>query len=102
MAKQKKDKRTAYEKEVDRLYKQLASIEDQGSIEYKSCLASLKTLTEVECEKIRSKPRPEWPEMIKPVVIGAIGIVEILTILACEKEVILPNKVLNLVLRGRV
>lgn len=102
MAKQKKDKRTAYEKEVARLYEQLASIEDQGSIEYKSCLASLKTLTEVECEKIRSRPRPEWPEIVKPFLIGGIGIIEILVILGCEKEVILPNKVLNLVLRGRV
>lgn len=98
----KKDKRTAHQKEVDRLYKQLEGIEDQGSDEYQACLKSLKCLTEIECEKTQARPRPEWPEIVKPIVIGAVGIVEILTILACEKEIILPKKALDLVLRGRV
>lgn len=102
MATTKKDKRTMHQKEVDRLYEQLASIDDKGSDEYQKCLDSLKALTEVECEKIQAKPRKEWPEMIKPIIIGAVGIMEILTILACEKEIILPKKALDLVLRGRV
>lgn len=102
MKRPKKDKRTMHQKEVDRLYEQLASIEDQGSEEYQKCLESLKSLTEVECEKLQSKPKKEYYEILKPLIVGGVGIIEILTILLYEERNIIPKKALDFVLRGRV
>lgn len=98
----KKDKRTMHQKEVDRLYEQLSQIKDQGSEEYQECLESLKALTEVECAKMEAKPKKEYFEILKPVIVGAVGIIEILTILCYEERNIIPKKALEFVLRGRV
>lgn len=100
--KRKKDKRSAYQKEVDRLYERLANIEDQGSDEYKAVLETLKTLTEVECEKLRSKPRKDYYEILKPFVVGLVGLLQIGSIMAYEERNLLHKKALDFVLRGRV
>lgn len=102
MTKTKKDKRTAHQKEVDRIYEQLASIEDTGSREYQACLDSLKALTDVECTKLQAKPRKEYYELLKPFIVGAVGMAEILVILCYEERNIIPKKALDFVLRGRV
>lgn len=102
MSKPKKDRRTAYQKEVDRLYERLTVV-DPASKEYKEVLDRLRTMTEIDCRKKEvAKDHKGRDEVIKTLVVGAIGIVEILTILGCEKEIILPKKALDLVLRGRV
>lgn len=102
MKRTKKDKRSAHEKEVARIYEQLSQIKDTSSDEYKACLEALKSLTEVECEKLRSKPKKDRSEIGKAIVVGVVGIVQIATILIYEEHNIISKKAFDLVLRGRV
>ena len=97
----KKDKRTAHQREVDRLYEQLSAIEDTGSREYQQRLESLQALTEVEVKKSQIKPKVRKDEIVKPLIMGGIGILQILTILCYEERNIIPKKALDFVLRGR-
>lgn len=102
MARAKKDKRTMHQKEVDRIYTQLSEVEDTGSDEYQARLESLKTLTEIECDKMQAKPKRNYGDIIKPVVVGAVGTIQLFLIMGYEQYNLLPKKALEFVLRGRV
>lgn len=102
MDKIKKDKRTMHEKEVDRLYKQMSQIKDQSSEEYQKCLESLEKLTEVECSKKQATSNKDTIEILKPLIGGAFGMLQVLAILHKEELAVVSSKALGFVLRGRV
>lgn len=102
MDKIKKDKRTMHEKEVDRLYEQMSKIEDQGSEEYQRCLESLGKLTDVDCAKKQVASNKDRIEILKPLIGGAFGMLQVLAILNKEELAVVSSKALGFVLRGRV
>lgn len=100
MKQTKKDKRSANQKEVDKLYGMLEKL-DPKDPKYQAVLGSIKTLEEINCNKLQAKPKRNY-ELLKPVIVGMVGLAEILIILGYEEGFgLFPKKALDFILRGR-
>lgn len=100
MKRTKKDRRTALEKEVDRLTEELVGMKP-ATDEYKATVERIEQLTKANQERnYPGKPREKLNANTVLVVLGSLG--EIILMLNFEKVHVITSKCMGRILKGRV
>lgn len=98
----KKDKRSALDKEIDRILEKMSTVKDQTSSEYANLEESLQKLMDAKVShKEATTDEKKWMELVKPVIVGAFGLIQIGLIMNHEEMRVISTKALGFILKGR-